>query len=265
MNKLVVTLILASCAASAQGQTFLNHIQTRLGNGASVTVNEDAKIDELVNNVSAAQNVVHNATKGKTPKTLRKTNDTDYRQEASYHHQTAEQQHTTAEQQHTEKGQQYTADERQHTTHPVTASATQQHKERHDSSEQHKAKQTEEQHKSELPEIKSDTEEEDEMEIPVVDLRKKVMRKSYKVEGFRVQVFAGGNSRKDRQAAENAGRKMKMCYPEVPVYTHFYSPRWICRIGNYRSYGEAATMLRNVQKLGYKSAVIVKGKISIQY
>ena len=98
-----------------------------------------------------------------------------------------------------------------------------------------------------------------------VDTRKKVMRNSYRVTGYRVQAYAGGNQRKDRQRAEQIGNEIKMNYPEEPVYVHFYSPRWICRVGNYRTYEEAHQMLLNVRKLGFTSATIVKGKISIQY
>jgi type IV secretory pathway VirB10-like protein len=98
-----------------------------------------------------------------------------------------------------------------------------------------------------------------------VDTRKKVMRKSYRVTGYRVQAYAGGNQRKDRQRAEQIGNEIKMNYPEEPVYVHFYSPRWICRVGNYRTYEEAHQMLLNLRKLGFTSATIVKGKISIQY
>jgi len=98
-----------------------------------------------------------------------------------------------------------------------------------------------------------------------LDGRKKVMKGGYKVNGYRVQVFAGGNSRKDRINAERTGDEMKSLFPDEPVYVHFYSPRWICRIGNYRTYEEAHEVLRNVKNLGYQSAVIVKGKITVQY
>lgn len=104
---------------------------------------------------------------------------------------------------------------------------------------------------------------EEEMHIPTVDMRKKVMRGSRKVTGFRVQAFAGGNTRADRQKAQRTGDAIKMKYPEVPVYVHFYSPRWICRIGNFKTYGEAAEMLKAVKAMGYKSATIVKGKITV--
>ena len=96
------------------------------------------------------------------------------------------------------------------------------------------------------------------------DIQKKVM-KGYKVQGFRVQVFAGGNSRNDRIKAERIGNEIKGLFPGVPVYVHFYSPRWICRMGNYRTYEEASEVLRSVKQFGYQSAIIVKGKITVQY
>lgn len=96
-------------------------------------------------------------------------------------------------------------------------------------------------------------------------MRKKVMRNSYKVDGYRVQVFAGGNTRNDKQQAERTGNDIKALFPTEPVYVHFYSPRWICRMGNYRTYEEAHSMLVEVKNAGYKQAAIVKGKISVQY
>ena len=97
-----------------------------------------------------------------------------------------------------------------------------------------------------------------------VDMHKKVM-KGYKVNGYRVQVFAGGNSRNDRLKAERTGENIKSAFPDEPIYVHFYSPRWICRMGNYRTYEEAHEVLRRVKQLGYDSAIIVKGKITVQY
>ena len=97
-----------------------------------------------------------------------------------------------------------------------------------------------------------------------VESRKKVL-KGYKVNGYRVQVFAGGNSRNDRIKAEKIGSEIKSFFPSVPVYVHFYSPRWICRMGNYRTYEEAHEVLTRVKNLGYQSAIIVKGKITVSY
>ena len=98
-----------------------------------------------------------------------------------------------------------------------------------------------------------------------VDTSKKVIRGGYKVAGYRVQAFAGGNSRADRIKAEQTGNNIKAQFADVPVYVHFYSPRWICRVGNYRTYEEAHQMLVSLRKLGYSQATIVKGKITVSY
>ena len=97
------------------------------------------------------------------------------------------------------------------------------------------------------------------------DMRKKVMRRSYRMQGYRVQVFSGGNSRADRQKAETAGAVMKSHFPDQPIYTHFYSPSWKCRMGNYQTQAEAEAYLARVRKLGYRQACIVKGPIQVQY
>ena len=91
-----------------------------------------------------------------------------------------------------------------------------------------------------------------------IDTRKKVMKNSHKTNGYRVQVFSGGNTRADRVKAEQIQGALN-------VYTHFYSPRWICRMGNYKTYAEAQKYLKQVKDMGYKQAVIVKGKISVAY
>ena len=96
------------------------------------------------------------------------------------------------------------------------------------------------------------------------EIQKKIM-KGVKVAGYRVQVFAGGNTRNDRLKAERIGSEIKTLFPGVPVYVHFYSPRWICRMGNYRTYEEAHAVLERVKNNGYQSAIIVKGKITVQY
>lgn len=87
----------------------------------------------------------------------------------------------------------------------------------------------------------------------------------YKTMGYRVQAFAGGNSRKDRQQAERIGNQIRASFPDVAVYVHFYSPRWICRVGNYRTYEEAHEMKRALTNMGYNQCIIVKGKITVYY
>ena len=128
--------------------------------------------------------------------------------------------------------------------------------------EKDKDQTTTKQEKKDIPQsiVKSETPD----SIDVDDNHKKVMR-GQKVNGYRVQVFAGGNSRNDRIKAERIGSEIKSLFPGVPVYVHFYSPRWICRMGNYRTYEEAHDVLNRVKNLGYQSAIIVKGKITVQY
>lgn len=99
----------------------------------------------------------------------------------------------------------------------------------------------------------------------VIDTRKKVMRNSYKTQGYRIQVFSGGNSRLDKQKAQTAGAVMKSNFPSEPIYVHFYSPSWKCRMGNYRTIDEARRLLKKVKQLGYPQANIIKGTISVQY
>ena len=101
-------------------------------------------------------------------------------------------------------------------------------------------------------------------ETTVIDTRKKVMRNSYKMKGYRIQVYSGGNSHADKQKAEKAGADMKRLFPTEPVYVHFYSPSWKCRMGNYKTAAEAHRILSQVKK-HYRQACIVKGTINVQY
>ena len=100
--------------------------------------------------------------------------------------------------------------------------------------------------------------------VDSIDTSKKVIRGGHKAMGFRVQVFAGGNSRQDRLKAEQARNRVKSFFPSTPVYVHFYPPRWLCRVGNYRTYEEANQMLMEIRNMGYGSATIVKEKITVQ-
>jgi len=153
---------------------------------------------------------------------------------------------------------------------PVATQKTPTAKELADAEKEREEKEKEEKEKEEAKERqalrpdmpKTDPEGTGEVEV---DMSKKVMRGAQKVNGFRVQVYAGGNSREAKRKAEEAGRVVKRAFPSEPIYVHFYSPRWICRMGNYRTQEEARRMLASVKKLGYKQAVIVKGKISVQY
>ena len=99
---------------------------------------------------------------------------------------------------------------------------------------------TEQQHKpdsgsTQLPVVAEQEEQSD--TTAIIDGRKKVMKGGYKINGYRVQVFAGGNSRDARIKAERVGKENE----------------------------EAHERLRAVKNLGYSSAIIVKGKITVPY
>lgn len=94
----------------------------------------------------------------------------------------------------------------------------------------------------------------------------KVYRSRYTTVGYRIQVYSGGNSRAAREQAIKKGSMVKKYVGDIPVYTHFHSPRWTCRIGDFRSYAEAGEVLRALKAIGaFGEAVIVKCKIQVAY
>ena len=90
-------------------------------------------------------------------------------------------------------------------------------------------------------------------------------RRVLKSTGYRVQVYAGSNSRVARNEATQVGERVKGYFPEVSVYTFFASPRWLTRIGDFRSIEEADAMMRKLKSTGiFKEVAIVKDNINIQ-
>lgn len=211
MKQFVALILIIACqAATAGAQTFTERLQKKVKNQGTVTVNQSAAIDELVNGtVRITPQPTGAPTTGKA--------------------QAGSQQQPPAAK--PRPAQKPAAEAAQRETHRAA--------------------------EADAAESGADT--------PVIDTSKKVMRGAYKVNGYRVQAFAGGNTRRDRQQAERIGNEIKTLFPMQPVYVHFYSPRWICRVGNFRTYEEAHQMLTELRKLGYKQALIVKGKITVQY
>lgn len=199
MRYLITILILCiGIFTNADAQSFTQRIQKTTKGKATITIHQDASIDELVNNTSV---------NGSSP---------DQTSNKTTHAKTT----------------------------PTTTSTT----------------------KPATTEIIANTDNSNKQEDnDDSDLSKKVIRNGHKVMGYRVQAFAGGNSRADRQKAEQIGNSIKSQFPNEPIYVHFYSPRWICRVGNYRTYEEAHQMLTNLRNLGYSQASIVKGKITVAY
>lgn len=83
-----------------------------------------------------------------------------------------------------------------------------------------------------------------------------------KVNGFRVQVYAGNNSQKARTEANRIAEQVRLLFPELTVYAQFISPRWLCRVGDYRSIEEADAVMRRLKETGeFKEVSIVKSQI----
>lgn len=89
-------------------------------------------------------------------------------------------------------------------------------------------------------------------------------QKTLKARGFRVQVYAGNNSRVARNEAQRIANKVKEAFPEMPVYTYFQPPRWLCRVGDFKSIEEAHVAMRKLKGNGeFKEAAIVREQINI--
>ena len=88
--------------------------------------------------------------------------------------------------------------------------------------------------------------------------------KVLKARGYRVQVYAGNNSRVARQEANKVAEKIKKEFPQFPVYTFFLPPRWLCRVGDYHSIEEADAVMRRLKATGhFKEVSIVREQINI--
>ena len=85
-----------------------------------------------------------------------------------------------------------------------------------------------------------------------------------KCSGYRVQVYAGNNTRQAKNEADAVATAVRELFPELTVYTFFNSPRWLCRAGDYRSVEEADAMMRRLRATGeFKEVSIVRDQINI--
>jgi hypothetical protein len=76
------------------------------------------------------------------------------------------------------------------------------------------------------------------------------MSKNKKIQtiGYRIQIYAGGNTRYAKEEAQKAAQYVKSKYPEIPVYTDFVAPRWVCRVGDYKTIEEADQAMRMLKR-----------------
>lgn len=91
-----------------------------------------------------------------------------------------------------------------------------------------------------------------------------VAKKAEKKKGFRIQVYAGNNSKSAKDAATAAAAKVRANFPELGTYVTFLSPRWLCRVGDFETSEEAAQKMRELRRVaGFKEVAIVKDQINV--
>lgn len=89
--------------------------------------------------------------------------------------------------------------------------------------------------------------------------------KTIRTVGYRIQLFAGNNSRVSKDEAYRIAGMARELYPEASVYTIFQSPRWLCQFGDYRTIEEADAMMHRLRETGeFKEMAIVRSQIIIK-
>ena len=82
-----------------------------------------------------------------------------------------------------------------------------------------------------------------------------------KARGYRIQVFAGNNTRASKERANEVDRFIRSKYPDLPVHTEFKNPRWLCTVGDFLYYEEAYdTMRKLVKETPYKGIIILRNQ-----
>lgn len=92
----------------------------------------------------------------------------------------------------------------------------------------------------------------------------KIVKGAHKAAGWRIQIYNGGNKRQDRQEAERLAKLAKKKFPGMPIYVHFYSPRWMTKCGNFRTHKEAEPIKKEFINAGFKNVSIVRQQIVVE-
>lgn len=240
MRKYIATLAAACCiACTGQAQNFIDHLQKDERGSGSVSVKQSEDISNLVNGGKKEQKQETGkaaASEKQEPKAQKR--DEGQRSES----RPASERQEQARDRSTEKKQER---------------ATTREEEKRDKERREKERQ-----QREAIRAQKIREAEENAGVTATNT-KKLMSNSKRVTGYRVQVFAGGNTREDRAKANEVGATLKTQIPGQPIYVHFYSPRWCCRCGNFLNQEEATKMMKRLYKLGYKNACVVKTVITV--
>ena len=83
-----------------------------------------------------------------------------------------------------------------------------------------------------------------------------------KKQGYRVQVYVGNNTRASKNEASRIASDVRNKFPELTVYAMFNPPRWLCRVGDFRTIEEAHAAMREIRKQGnFREVSVVKDQI----
>ena len=244
MRKTIIALSLALfCAAPMSAQSFLDHLQKEnQGQGqGSVSVKQSDDISNLVNGKNKQKE------SSATPKSEAKPSSSSQSQSASSRTESRPASHESSQASSTSRSTQ---------TDEASARAER---------ERERVRQRREDEKLKEEARREAMKQRDEYSSTATTSSrgsvKKVMRGGRRIDGYMVQVWSGGNTREDKMKAEQVGQEMKSQMPSLPVYVHFYSPRWACRIGNFKKQDDATALVKKLKKLGYRSACVVKASL----
>ena len=96
--------------------------------------------------------------------------------------------------------------------------------------------------------------------VPAGSDEQKVIKSS----GYRIQVYAGNNTRNAKLEAMRVASDVRSFFPEVSVYSFFSPPRWLCRVGDFRTMEEAYSMMRKLKATRvFHEVSIVKDRVNV--
>lgn len=89
-------------------------------------------------------------------------------------------------------------------------------------------------------------------------------RARHKARGYRIQVYSGTGNATAKNAAKQMEARVRRAFPELAVYCRFRSPRWICRVGDFSTRGEAQSYLTKIRKMNISDeATIVSDEVFV--
>ena len=253
--------ILACCTltlavGTTKAQTYTEHLQNQQNGTGKVTVNQSKELEALINGSASTGKPSTNKPSTSKPSTSTSKPSTSTNKPSTS--TSASKPSTSSSSSSASKSSSASSD------HHASTSESNREERRATTSSSRPRTNSESENKNIVRRERTTEKSNSETTSRTTDSRKKVMKGSRKVVGYRIQVYAGGNTRADREKAQQAGNRIKSHFPSYPIYVHFYSPSWKCRVGNFVEYKEAEQALRRIRSLGFKQAVIVKGKISVQ-